>query len=79
MRVKCINDNWKFAPGCEEAPLPVFNHNYNVIETKTLEGMESFILSELGDDYGYSTSHFATLPDTTADELEKDIVNLETA
>lgn len=81
MRVKCINDKWQAAPGCEEAPRPVFNKDYNVDDVVILNGIESFILAELGDDYGYRTAFFATLPDNTADEMAEEsreaIVNLE--
>lgn len=82
MRVKCINDKWKASPGCEEAPRPVFNQDYNVDYVAILNGTESFILIELGDEYGYRTEFFAILPDNTADEMAEEsreaIINLET-
>lgn len=82
LKVKCINDKWVAAPNCEEAPRPVFNQEYTVVETKMLNFVMSHILVEFGDGYGYRTSHFATLPDETADEMAEEsreaIVNLET-
>lgn len=71
MRVKCINDKWQAAPGCEEAPRPIFMQDYTVIETKMLDGFEAHILLELGDEYGYKTSFFATLPDEPAEVFEE--------
>ena len=71
MRVKCINDKWQTAPGCEEAPRPIFNHDYTVVETKILDGNEAHILLELGDEYGYNTKHSATLPDEPAEVIEE--------
>lgn len=69
MRVRCINDKWQAAPGCEEAPRPIFMHDYTVVETKILDGNEAHILLELGDEYGYNTKHFAPL-DSDLDETE---------
>lgn len=71
-KVKCINDDWQAAPGLEEAPRPVFNQDYTIVETKMCDGVLSHILVEFGDEYGYKASHFAVLPDATADEMAEE-------
>lgn len=79
MKVKCINDKWQAGAGCEWAPRPIFLQDYTVVETKVLEGTESHILAEMGDEYGYDTKFFATLPDTPAELIEETETELVTA
>lgn len=73
-KVKCINDKWQSAAGCEEAPRPLFNQDYTVVEVAMCGGVESYILVEFGDAYGYRTSHFATIPDQDADRMEEEFI-----
>jgi hypothetical protein len=81
MRVKCINEKWQAAPGCEGAQRPVFNHDYTVAEIVILANVESFVLAEFGDQYGYATKNFATLPDADepAEVEKKEKINLQPA
>ena len=67
MRVKCIIENWDPAPGCENAPLPVFNNDYDVAERGVYNGVDSYVLPELSDVYVYAIKNFAPI-DSDLDE-----------
>ena len=81
MNVMCIDENWQPSHGCENAARPICGNTYTVLEAKTIGWLDVYVLNELGDEYAYKQSHFATLPDSTADEMQEAqheaIVNLE--
>lgn len=62
-------------------PIEVGN-TYNAVDEYHANGRVYYFLEEFGNDYGWRTTFFATLPDDTAEELadtdREAIANLET-
>jgi hypothetical protein len=79
----CIKDNLDASDSAKGGPMPVFMGEYTILETHDYKGRAFYALVEFGDFYLYYSDHFATLPDSTADEMQEEsreaIVNLETA
>lgn len=82
-KVKCINDKWGNDPDIIDAPRPVFNNDYTVMETLNVYGKDYHVLAECGSEFLYEAAFFAILPEPDADEMKEEefeaIVNLETA
>jgi hypothetical protein len=81
MRVKCISDNWKPSHSAAVLPSPAIGDIDIVIKEERFFGEIYYDLERFPETL-FHCEMFATLPDTTADEMqeeEKAIVNLETA
>jgi hypothetical protein len=79
----CIKQFTDTEQGMENAPRPEVGDEDLVLTIHRRCQKVYYILERFGKDKGYRTDHFATLPDSSADEMqeaEKEaIVNLETA
>lgn len=91
MLVLCINDNWVLFDhnNCET---PLFMQQYEVVDYYDLPANHSqfgiplmagryYKLGGLNPNRGFHASHFAILPETSADEMKEeqreDIINIE--
>jgi hypothetical protein len=68
--------------GMENEPRPEVGDEDVVLRKHEQARHVYYILERFGEDNGYRSDHFATLPDSTADEMREEereaIVNLET-
>ncbi|MES2112317.1 MAG: hypothetical protein V4577_26405 [Bacteroidota bacterium] len=84
MKVMCISDKWMCALGKEKAARPAIGDIDLVIEEERDkgDGRLFYRLERFGDESWFRCDMFATLPNSTADEMQEEsreaIVNLET-
>jgi hypothetical protein len=82
MNVICVQQLFSHPSNTYNPPMPEVGSEYVVIDEVRHGGFDLYVLAGFPSDCGYVKSGFATLPDSTADEMAEEsreaIVNLET-
>lgn len=71
MRVMCVNDNWHPHPDVKNNPTPKVPEISEVVKEFNYTDGVYYILQGFHPHQGFKSTHFATLPEQTADEMNE--------
>lgn len=72
MKVICVQKLFSHPANTYNPPMPVVGSEYEVINEVHENGFDLYVLGGFPSDCGYVRSGFATLPNSTADEMEEE-------
>jgi hypothetical protein len=72
MKVMCVQQLYSHPANTYNPPMPVVGSEYEVVDEVEENGYELYVLAGFPSDAGYVRSGFATLPDSTADEMQEE-------